>query len=460
MSESTAVEAPAAKEPFFKMSSIPGANILVPLLLGCLLNTLFPDLFKTLGSFTLGMTQQGAGPLVGAFLLIVGTTISFKSAPAAAARGAIIIAVKQIVVVAMSLLILYVFNDNLFGISAMVMLAACTGANNAMYAGLMGTMGNEAERGAVAITTLVVGPPVTMIVLGAAGQAPIGWSLVGAILPIVVGIILGNLFPSFKKMMAPALSAIIVLVFFAMGSTMTFGQLINGGLPGILLGVICSVIFAIPVIAVDKLTGGTGVAGAAISSCAGANVATPAAMASVNGAMYGGAVLATATAQVAACAIVTAILTPLVTSWCYKHFEGQGNGDSKATADKAPQPPNAKRQSKLKTSHATGRPRGIPWPPCSFCRVSGTLYPAKAGITARANVVQRQGKITYKSVNGSCSRSHFLRVCKKRPYDIKKETYNSPDGEGRYVILLKRVKSWVLGCSSKVDKRFPCTNVW
>ena len=59
-------------------------------------------------------------------------------------------------------------------------------------------------------------------------------------------------------------------------------------------------------------------------------------MASVNEAMYGGAVLATATAQVAACAIVTAILTPLVTSWCYKHFEGQSHGESKnATTDKA-----------------------------------------------------------------------------------------------------------------------------
>ena len=89
---------------------------------------------------------------------------------------------------------------------------------------------------------------------------------------------------------------------------------------------------------------------------------------------------------------------------------------------------------------------------------SEALYPAKAGITARVNVVQRQGKITYKSVNGSCSRSHFLRVCKKRPYDIKKETYNSPDEGGGYAILLKRVKSWVLGCSSKVDKRFPCAN--
>ena len=145
----------------------------------------------------------------------------------------------------------------------------------------------------------------------------------GAILPIVVGIVLGNVFPSFKRMMAPALSGIIVLVFFAMGSTMTFGQLIAAGLPGILLGVLCSVVFAIPNVFVDRLTGGSGVAGAAISSCAGANVATPAAMATVNEAAFGGAVLATATAQVAACAIVTAILTPLVTAWVYKNFNAK-----------------------------------------------------------------------------------------------------------------------------------------
>ena len=48
MSDSTT--AMEEKKPFFKMSSIPGATILVPLLLGCLLNTLFPDLFKTLAA--------------------------------------------------------------------------------------------------------------------------------------------------------------------------------------------------------------------------------------------------------------------------------------------------------------------------------------------------------------------------------------------------------------------------
>ena len=133
-------------------------------------------------------------------------------------------------------------------------------------------------------------------------------------------------------MMAPALTGVIVLTFFAMGSSMTFGQLIAGGVPGILLGVICSVVFAIPAVLADRATGGTGTAGAAISSCAGANVATPAAMANVNEALYGGDVLALATAQVAACAIVTAILTPLVTSWVHKYFAAKDAKKAAATA--------------------------------------------------------------------------------------------------------------------------------
>ena len=78
-----------------------------------------------------------------------------------------------------------------------------------------------------------------------------------------------------------------------------------------------------------------------------------------------------------------------------------------------------------------------------FAPICEPLYQAKAGITARVNVVQRQGKFANKSVNGSRPHSHFLRICQKRPNGIKKETYNSPDREGGYVILLRRVKSWV-----------------
>ena len=320
------------KEGFFKkLGKFPGANILIPLLSACVINTFFPQVFG-IGSFTTAMTTQGSGALVGAFLLIVGTTISFKSAPQAAFRGAVIIITKVAFCVALAMVVQFGLGNNLFGLSAMVILAACSGANNSLYAGLTGTYGTEIERGAVAITTLVVGPPVTMIALGAAGQAPLGWSLLGAVLPILVGIVLGNLFPSLKKTLSAGLPGIIMIVFFAMGSTMTLGQIVEAGLPGILLGIICSVGGAVINVTADRLTGGSGVAGAAISSCAGANVATPAAMATVNAEQFGGAVLATATAQVAACAIVTAILTPLITSYVYKQNQAKQQG-KKAVAE-------------------------------------------------------------------------------------------------------------------------------
>ena len=63
----------------------------------------------------------------------------------------------------------------------------------------MADYGNEYEQGAVAITTLVVGPPVTMLALGATGQSPINWSLLGAVLPIILGILLGNCFPIYEE---------------------------------------------------------------------------------------------------------------------------------------------------------------------------------------------------------------------------------------------------------------------
>lgn len=110
------------------------------------------------------------------------------------------------------------------------------------------------------------------------------------------------------------------MTFFAMGTTMKFDQLLAAGPSGILLGIICSCLGGCMNFFVDRATGGTGVAGVGISSCAGANALTPAAMAEANPAVYGGAVLAAATAQVAAAVIVTAILTPLITAYVFNHF--------------------------------------------------------------------------------------------------------------------------------------------
>jgi len=64
---------------------------------------------------------------------------------------------------------------------------------------------------------------------------------------------------------------------------------------------------------VDRLTGGTGVAGVAAASTAGNAAAVPTLIAAANP-VYADAAKS-ATLLVAACVVVTAILTPLVTAW-------------------------------------------------------------------------------------------------------------------------------------------------
>ena len=60
------------------------------------------------------------------------------------------------------------------------------------------------------ITTLSVGPMVTMAVLSSAGLANISiWNLVGTVLPLVLGIALGNAFPYMKKVLSNGITAII-----------------------------------------------------------------------------------------------------------------------------------------------------------------------------------------------------------------------------------------------------------
>lgn len=187
-----------------------------------------------------------------------------------------------------------------------------------MYAGIVHDFGDNIDEAAVGITILAVGPYITMIALASSGLASFSLiTLVATILPLLVGMVLANLFPAIKKILNDGMNASIVVVGFALGCTMNFQQIFTGGLSGILLGFVVTFVGGICAILADKLTGGSGVAGAAISSCAGANMATPAALAAVDASYK--SVVGTATAQITAAVVITAILTPILTAWIYRH---------------------------------------------------------------------------------------------------------------------------------------------
>ena len=103
---------------------------------------------------------------------------------------------------------------------------------------------------------------------------------------------------------------------FMLGQTINLKSVVTAGLPGVALGLTVVIVTGIVCITVDRLLGGSGVAGAAASSTAGNSAAVPQAVALADPTFA--AVAPAATVQVAASVIVTAIMTPLLTSWQYK----------------------------------------------------------------------------------------------------------------------------------------------
>ena len=299
------------------MHKIPGGMMLVPLLVGCAVNSICPSFLQIGGATTGLMTSTSA--FLGAFFVCVGANLSINGAPKAIKVGAVVTLVKLLASIAIGLLVNKFCNNSLFGLSALAIISGMSNSNGGMYAILTREYGDEADAGSIAIVSLNDGPFFTMIALGTAGMASIPFqSLAAALIPLVLGMILGNVDPKMKKILNDAEPIVLVFLSFTLGSNMKFSQIIEGGLSGVLLGLMTLIIGGILTVFFDRITGGTGIAGAAISSVAGNAVATPLAIAEADPTIYESALLATP--QVAAAMIVTAILCPFFTSYVNKHF--------------------------------------------------------------------------------------------------------------------------------------------
>lgn len=210
------------------------------------------------------------------------------------------------------------------GLSVLAIVAAMNDTNGGLYMALISQFGRKEEAAAYSLMSLESGPFFTMVTLGVAGLADFPLpAFIGTILPLVIGMVLGNLDRDMREFLSRAVPVMIPFFAFALGNTLNFMNVWKAGLLGILMGVAVVVITGTVLILADKLTGGNGIAGIAAASTAGNAAAVPAAIAAIDKSYA--SVAPAATMLVATCVIVTAILVPIATAWWAKRVKNYEN---------------------------------------------------------------------------------------------------------------------------------------
>lgn len=304
---------------------VPGGLMLVPLLLGAVVHTFAPGAGKYFGSFTNGLIT-GTVPILAVWFFCMGATIDLRATGMVLRKSGTLLATKiavawVVTLIAVRFLPVDGVKAGLFaGLSVLAITTSMDMTNGGLYAAVMQQYGTKEEAGAFVLMSVESGPLVSMFILGAAGVAFFEPRLfVGAVLPFLVGFVLGNLDSNLRDLFGRCVHPLIPFFGFALGNGIDLNVIVTSGLAGVVLGLGVIVVTGIPLILSDRLlAGGNGAAGLAASSTAGAAVANPAIIGEMIPRFK--PLVPAATAMVATACLVTAILVPILTAlWVRRH---------------------------------------------------------------------------------------------------------------------------------------------
>jgi 2-keto-3-deoxygluconate permease. len=305
---------------FATLNRIPGGLMLIPLILGSIVGTFAPDALA-IGSFTTALFKNSALPLIALLIFATGTQVNMRTGgPILATAGTILLTKTLIPASLIVLLGHYVGIDGVLGVSILAMLAAFDNSNGGLWLAYTGQYGDSRDRGAYVASALNDGPFFSLLFLGASGLGDIPLiALVAALVPFLLGVVVGNLDVQWRDVLKPVPSIVIPFFAFALGTGINLGAVVSGGLSGLILGLLISPITGGLVYLGYRYIlrrGGKSGLGFAAGTTAGNAIATPAVVAAADPtfAPY----VATATAQVAACVLISSILAPVLASYFLK----------------------------------------------------------------------------------------------------------------------------------------------
>jgi 2-keto-3-deoxygluconate permease len=275
-----------------------------------------------LSSFTESLFKTGTLTLIALFLFCVGSQMTLGMGARSLGKGGVLTLAKFAAGVSMGLLLGSLFDpfDGLLGLSTVAIVAAMTNGNGGLFAALSGQYGSRSDVGALSVLSLNDGPFLTMVALGLMGERFPLVVFLAVLLPLVLGLIVGNLDDDIRGFLRPGERLVIPFFAFALGANLNLAVFAQVHLltSGVLLGVMTVLVSGgVMWLALAAVGFRSRIAAAAEASTAGNAVATPAAIAAAAAAAGSPNaeafqhVVGTATAQISIAVITTALLCPL-----------------------------------------------------------------------------------------------------------------------------------------------------
>lgn len=311
--------------PFYQwMDKVPGGLMLIPLVLGSIVGT-WGTGFLDLGSFTTALFAKSALPLIALLIFATGTQVTIKTSGPVLATAGVVLLMKSLIPATLVIVLgWFVGINGIFGLSILGLLAIVDNSNGGLWLAFTGRYGDKRDRGAYIASALNDGPFFSMLFLGASGLAQIPfWALLGAVIPFIFGMIIGNLNPHWREIVKPTGAIVIPFFAFALGSGINLSAVVKGGASGLVAALIITPFTGFLVYLGYKFLlrrGYRSGLGFAAGTTAGNAVATPAIIGAADPKFQ--PFVATATAQVAAAVLVSAIMAPLLASWVLKKEGG------------------------------------------------------------------------------------------------------------------------------------------
>lgn len=294
------------------MNKIPAGTFLVPMLVSALVYTLWPNLFSNVGGITDAfLGGNSTGFMIGMICFCSGIGINVKSLGKLFKRHGVLLVVKLVLSVGLSLLFISLFGqEGILGISALAFTVTICSTNPALYISIVDDFGDEIDRGAFGLVGLFSIPAVPMLVYALSGRGEIDWMpIVSTLIPLILGIILGNLDKDFSGLFGKGIGVLIPVLGWNIGQGMNLLEGLQSGIYGILLAIVFYLVM-MPLVTVDRrLLKNDGVAALAMNAVAGSSASFPAIIAQINPELA--PYVTSATAQVITLAIITILVTPI-----------------------------------------------------------------------------------------------------------------------------------------------------